>query len=146
MCSSDLDLVYRLEPYYMAIINIICIIYYTFSCGFFGMVPVIERVSRIRYMMKMSRINCLYYFPTLFVTDSIIAFILVGTTYTVSYVATYDIYGNFSKTTFLTLALNLFLWLLSFISQSYFLSFFFKSNAAPECQHHRGCGSCGVDE
>jgi ATP-binding cassette subfamily A (ABC1) protein 3 len=118
---------FYLDMHYFTIINIICIIYYTFSCGFFGMVPVIERVSRIRYMMKMSRINCLYYFPTLFVTDSIIAFILVGTTYTVSYVATYDIYGNFSKRTFLTLALNLFLWLLSFISQSYFLSFFFKS-------------------
>jgi len=124
---TNKDLVYRLEPYYMAIINIICIIYYTFSCGFFGLIPVVERVTRIRYLMKMNNVSPLLYYPTLFLPDAFIAGTLVMITYLVSYVATHDFYSRFSMETFFYLEGNLFMWILTFIAQSYCLSFLFDS-------------------
>ena len=117
----------KIRNIYYGIINIICIIYYTFSCGFFGLVPCIERVGRIRYLMKMNNVSWVSYIPTLLIPDIAIALGVILCTYGVSYLSVSDIMHPISNSALLYLGLNLFVWMLTFIAQSYFISFFFQS-------------------
>jgi ATP-binding cassette subfamily A (ABC1) protein 3 len=117
----------RLNLRFFSIINIICIIYYTFSCGFFGLIPVTERLTRIRYLMKMNNVSYLSYLPTLIIPDMIIAAALVCITYGVSYLASKSWYDEIDAQLIVYLGLNLFAWMMTFIAQSYFLSFLFST-------------------
>ena len=111
----------------MGILNILCIVYYSFSCGFFGIIPVVERLGRIRYLMKMNNVNWMSYYPTLLIPDIIIAIFLIVTTYAISYLLTYKLYGVFNMEVFCILGLNLFIWMMTFIVQSYCVSFLFST-------------------
>ena len=112
---------------YFTVVNILCIIYYSFTCGFFGITPVTERVGRIRYLMKMNNVSCLQYFPTLLVPDIAISLGLIVITYTLSYMLTYSITESIKINIIFMLGLNLFLWMVTFIVQSYCISFLFSN-------------------
>lgn len=111
----------------VGLINIICIIYYTFSCGFFGLTPAVERLSRIRYLMKMNNVTWVAYLPTLLLPDMLISAFLTGITYLVAIVATKKFLEPAESGVIMTFGLNLYIWMMTFIAQSYFLSFFFST-------------------
>ena len=111
-------------------LNVICIIYYSFSCGFFGITPVTERLGRIRYLMKMNNVSWKSYIPLLLVPDMVISFFLIVFTFGTSYVLVHDMIKDFEIKVFFYFGLNLFIWMLTFIAQSYAVSFIFSSKQA----------------
>ena len=111
---------------FIGVINVICIIYYVFSCSFFGLTPAIERIDRIRYLLKMNGVSALMYIPTLLIPDFLICLGLVIATYAISYIATKDYYREATNSVFYEYGINLLSWLCTFIVQSYCLSFAFS--------------------
>ena len=78
----------------IGLINVICIIYYVFSCSFFGLTPVVERLDRIRYLMKMNNVSAAMYIPTLLVPDILISIGLVVLTYAACFIFTSNLIDN----------------------------------------------------
>jgi len=111
----------------LAFINILSILYYTFSCGFFGLTPVSERLGRVRYLLKMNNVGTPIYYPTLLLPDALISLVLVVALYSICYLGQTHIYQSLSMEIVSLLGLSLFLWMLSFIAQSYVLSFVFDN-------------------
>ena len=111
----------------IAILNSICMLYYMFACSFFGLTPVIERVQRIRYLMKMNKVDYKYYILTLFLPDVLISAIICVVCFGLAYLFTYSFYSNFDLNIFLIMALALILWMATFIVHSYCLSYIFKT-------------------
>jgi ATP-binding cassette, subfamily A (ABC1), member 3 len=108
-------------------LNIICIIYYSITCGFFGMVPTSERITRVRYLLKMNNVNWKLYIPTLLVPDMIISLLLVFVTYFTAYFTCHDMYTNFDSGIFFSQGIFLWMFLSSFLAQSYCISFIFSN-------------------
>lgn len=111
----------------LGILNIICILYYSFTCGFFGMVPASERITRVRYLLKMNNVNWLIYVPTLLIPDMLISLLLVFVTYFTVYFTCSDLYISFDSGIFFSQGIFLWLFLLSFLAQSYCISFIFST-------------------
>ena len=111
----------------IGLINVICIIYYVFSCSFFGLTPVVERLDRIRYLMKMNSVSAALYIPTLFIPDILISAALVTFTNIACYALTGNLIDSNDFTVYQFYGFNLFGWMCTFIVQCYCLSFFFSN-------------------
>lgn len=116
-----------LPSYYFTVLNIICILYYSFSCGFFGITPVTERLDRIRYLMKMNNVSFLSYFPALLLPDLLISMFLIAISYALSYLMIHTMMRPIEFDVLLLLGFSLFLWMTTFIVQSYCASYLFSS-------------------
>lgn len=113
----------------LGILNIIAIIYYSITCGFFGMVPASERITRIRYLLKMNNVSWKIYIPTLLIPDMVISLLLVFATYFTVYFTCHDLFQNFDSGIFFSQGIFLWLFMLSFLVQSYCISFIFSDKA-----------------
>lgn len=111
----------------IAALNSICMLYYMFACSFFGLTPVIERVQRIRYLMKMNKVDYKYYILTLFIPDVLISAIICICCFGFAYLFTSSFYSNFDVNVFLIMGAALILWMATFIVHSYCLSYLFKT-------------------
>lgn len=121
----------RVYPGEIFILSLMIIVYYFFSFSFFGMLPLTERSTRIRYMLKMNGVGTLSYYFTMFVSDALISLVIVFTSFNLlsdlayPYIMLYNHKVAYATT-------STWLWSLSFIAQSYFVSYLFggKNTAA----------------
>lgn len=121
----------RVYPGEIFILSLMIIIYYFFAFSFFGMLPLTERSTRVRYLLKMNGVGTLSYYSTMFASDALISLAIVYISFNLMADVAYPyimLYNH--KVAYATL--STWLWSLSFISQSYFVSYLFsgKNTAA----------------
>ena len=121
----------RIPPGEIFILALMAILYYFFSFSYFGMLPLTERLTRIRYLLKMNGVKSIEYFGTMFMADSFISLIIVFFSVKIVQELSYD-YVMYDESKIKLLVLSMWFWSLSFIVQSYCISYIFtnKSTAA----------------
>jgi ATP-binding cassette subfamily A (ABC1) protein 3 len=119
----------RVYPNEIYILSLMIIVYYFFGFSFFGMLPLNERLGRIRYLLKMNGINSFHYYLTMFTADALISWIIIYCSFQMVVDTSYKFMmidgGKDSQATFST-----WVWSLSFITQSYSISYIFQSKNA----------------
>lgn len=116
----------RIYPGEIFILSLMIITYYFFAFSFFGMLPLTERVMRIRYLLKLNGVGTFSYYFSMIFCDALISWVVIYLSFKIVTEVSYE-YVMINDEKVYYAMLSTWFWSLSFITQSYLVSYIFSN-------------------